>query len=162
MYPGTDYPTFRNEMADFAALKVSVEEATYAGDQLNTVVSWALSTDAGEEFFGVLVFMPRLSQTAWWITEHFNPAEVEAWVDSFLIPCVFAWFAPQLRVSAQRAGMLTVAAVKGLLKSRGKMIRQRGREAHRSADARWAHMEIADLLDHFADRFPRDEQVTHG
>jgi hypothetical protein len=100
MYPGTDNPTYSHRMDDFESLRAEVEEATSPGDSLNMVASWFIADDDQGQQFGVLIFMPRKGQTIWWDTASYNRVEVEAWVESFLVPCVRAWFGLDAAVGA--------------------------------------------------------------
>ena len=108
MYPGTDYPKYREEFETFDDLKEVVENIS---EGLNHIVSWmdlcrgcaemegdTLLFDKGElNSFHILIFMPRKTETTEFKVTfpenvEYPHAQIDNWLMEYVQPRVMRWY----------------------------------------------------------------------
>lgn len=110
MYPGTDYPKYREE---FETLDELIETVNAMDEGLNLIVSWivgcrqcdmiedpeagGLMWDGNEaNFFSILIFMPRKTETTEFQVnfgrESFPHVEVDNWLLDHVYPRIMRWY----------------------------------------------------------------------
>lgn len=109
MFPSTENPTYREQFESFYELRRGVESID---EELNFIVSWMIGCrdcdavrdekgweamwEAGEKnYFTLLIFMPRKSQTTEFRVDFegdFPHAAVENWLEEYIRPRIMRWY----------------------------------------------------------------------
>lgn len=95
MYPGTDYPTYTEEFATTRELLDAVDQTS---EGLNHIVSWVFADPddiiewGDTDYFGVLLFMPRKSQTTYFNTSNVDREAINTWVCESAFQRIHRWY----------------------------------------------------------------------